>query len=275
MRPTKQRGVVCIVEIDGFIQDVARGAGRIIMDKYATVKSTRQKSSPGDIVTEVDLASEEYIVSRVTKKCPDAGILSEECGSLSEDKGGGVWVIDPIDGTRNYVVGIPMFCVSIGIMKNGRAEVGAIYDPVHDEMFFARPGAGATLNGERFTTSTDTTLEDTLINVSWMRHRKDRHLFIEYIERLSNDTSYFRRFGSAALALAYVACGRLHGYIQSGVKAWDVCAGIAICEQAGAVVTDFGNKPVDLTQRELEILAANSPIHAQLLDVIHQTRSEG
>ncbi len=262
------------MEIDSFIQDVARGAGRIVMDKYASVKSTTQKTGLGDIVTEVDLASEEYIVSRVTRECPNAGILSEEGGALCEDKGDGVWVIDPIDGTRNYVVGIPMFCVSIGITRNGRPEVGAIYDPVHDEMFFASPGAGASVNGERFTTSTQSTLEDILINVSWMKHRTDRRRFIDYIERLSNDTSYFRRFGSAALALAYVASGRLHAYIQSGVKSWDVCAGIAICEQAGAIVTDFNNNPIDLAQKEIEILAANPPIHALLMDVINQSRSE-
>lgn len=255
-------------EMDALVQDMARGAGKIIAEKYASVKTFHQKSGPGDVVTEVDLAVEEYLVGRIQNECPDAGILSEECGIIGSDNGGGTWILDPIDGTRNYLVGIPLFCVSIGILKDDHPGIGAIYDPIHDELFFAHRGSGATLNGKSIQTSPDDTLTDSMICVSWMKHRKDRHRFIDYIDYLSNDTSYFRRFGSAALAMAYCACGRLHGYIQSGVKAWDICGGVAICQEAGALVTDFRGQELKMTDKEMEILVANPPIHKLLRGMI-------
>lgn len=257
------------MELDAFIQDVARGAGQILMDWYHSEKTWHAKADRGDIVTEVDEQSEKYVIGRIQKVFPDDNILSEEAGSLgeaAEDRR--TWVIDPLDGTRNYMMGIPFFCVSIGVVRGGVAEAGAVYDPMHNEMFFARRGEGATLNGELICVSAEQDLEDSIISVSWVRRKADRTDFVRYIEELSRDTSYFRRFGSAALVMCYVACGRIHAYMQAGLNPWDVAAGSVILEEAGGKITDFAGKPIDLRQKRIEIVTANQGLHSLIMDKV-------
>ena len=195
-------------------------------------------------------------------------ILSEESGALGNESGEITWVIDPIDGTRNYKVGIPFFCVSIGAAKQGVAQMGAVYDPMHDEMFFAERGRGAYLNGERIEVSKDSSMEDCIVSVSWVKRKVDGTKYIEYIQKLSRDTSYFRRLGSAALVLSYVACGRIDGYLQGGLNPWDVAAGVVLIEEAGGVVTDFQGKPIDLSKKDIEIVTGNRDIHSILLNQV-------
>ena len=254
------------MQLDDFIQDVARGAGEIIKSKYHITKTWRAKTSRGDIVTEVDEESERYILGRLCGEYPEYAVLSEESGASGE--GETAWVVDPLDGTRNYMMGIPFFCVSIGLSKNGRAEAGAIYDPIHDEMFYSRRGAGAFMNGVPIVVSKETSVEDCVISVSWVKHKVNRTRFIEYIEDLSKDTSYFRRFGSAALVMAYVACGRLHGYMQGGLHPWDVAAGVCLIEEAGGVVTDFEGNPIDLRCKDIEMVTANPALHSILINEV-------
>lgn len=254
---------------DDFVQELARECGQIIRDGYQTIKTWRTKADPGDVVTEIDEASERHVIERIRAAFPDDGILSEECGRCVEGSNGAVWVIDPLDGTRNFTLHIPFFCVSIARAVNGVVEWGAIYDPVHDEMFHAVRGGGAYLNGEPISVSRDQTLENGLFNISWVNRKADPKRFIEYIDRLSGQTSYFRRFGSAALVMAYVACGRLHGYVQGGVNAWDVAAGIVLVEEAGGRATDFAGQPIDLGRKNIEIVTANPSIHKSLIDVVN------
>ncbi len=256
------------MQLDEFIQDVARGAGRIAKDKFHKAKKWRTKTDRGDIVTEVDEECERYIIDRVTRQYPQDRILSEESGALGNESGEITWVIDPIDGTRNYKVGIPFFCVSIGAAKQGVAQAGAVYDPTHDEMFFAERGRGAYLNGERIEVSKDCSMEDCIVSVSWVKRKVDGTKYIEYIQKLSRDTSYFRRLGSAALVLSYVACGRIDGYLQGGLNPWDVAAGVVLIEEAGGVVTDFQGKPIDLSKRDIEIVTGNRDIHSILLNQV-------
>lgn len=261
------------VQMEEFIQDVARGAGEIVRQRFHTKKTWRAKSGPGDVVTEVDEEAERYILGRITSQFPNDSILSEECGAIGAGEEGRVWVIDPIDGTRNYMMGVPFFCVSIGVALAGVPGIGAIYDPIHDEMFFAQRGRGASLNGESIRVSDETSLEDSVISVSWVKEKTDRRRFIEYIEALSRDTSYFRRFGSAALVMAYVACGRLHGYLQAGLNPWDVAAGVVIVEEAGGVVSDFKGNPIDVRKKDIEIVTGSPRFHSVLLnDVILRDR---
>ncbi|MCE5199259.1 MAG: inositol monophosphatase family protein [Armatimonadota bacterium] len=256
------------MELQDFLQDIARGAGQIIKDKYHVTKIWRTKSSPGDIVTEVDEASEKYVMDRIHQEFPNDHILSEESGASGIGEPDRVWIIDPLDGTRNYMMGIPFFCVSIGIARNGVPEAGVIYDPIHDEMFYTERGKGAWLNGERISVCNEVTLDDSLISVSWVKRKVDRKRFIEYLDNLSKDTSYFRRFGSAALATAYVACGRLHAYLQGGLNPWDVAAGVLLIEEAGGVVTDFKGNPLDLRNPDIEILTSNPDLHEMLLNQV-------
>ncbi len=249
-----------------FLKDVANNAGAIVREKYHHINSVRTKSVKGDVVTEVDEESERYISSRICAEYPDDGILGEEKGVLSEPLGGTTWIIDPIDGTRNYVIGIPFFCVSIGICEDGVPVEGVIYDPIHDEMFYAKKGGGAWLNDAPIEVIDDGSIEDSVVQVSWVKHRVNGQKFVEYIQNLSHDTSYFRRLGSAALVLAYVACGRLHGYLQGGLSPWDVAAGVILVQEAGGVVTDFAGSPLNMNECDIEIITGNPEIHDTLLN---------
>ena len=255
-----------------FIQDVARGAGRIIIEGYKDPGVWRAKIDPGDVVTEIDIASEKYVIDRIRDAFPEDGILSEESGACVAGTSGALWVIDPLDGTRNFTLKIPFFCVSIARTVKGVAELGAIYDPIHDEMFVAERGNGAYLNDEPIMVSSRQTIDDGLINISWVNRKVDPKHFVDYIDHLSGHTSYFRRFGSAALVMAYVASGRLHGYLQGGVNPWDVAAGIVLVEEAGGKVTDFQGRPIDLGKKNIEIIAANPPIHEVLARVVNDCR---
>lgn len=249
-----------------FMQDLARGAGRIQKDKFQKISHWRAKSGRGDIVTEVDYECERYILDRLREECPDATIMSEESGASGVPGGESVWIIDPLDGTRNYATGIPFFAVSIGVAVNGAAEAGVVYDAIHDEMFSAERGKGAYLNGEPISVSEDASLDDAVISVAWVQTKADRRQFMKFIEEMSRDTAYFRRLGSAALIMAYVACGRIAGYIQGGLSPWDVAGGAILIPEAGGVMTDFHGSPIDLRKPNLEVAAANPTIHAIFTD---------
>ncbi|MCE5315207.1 MAG: inositol monophosphatase family protein [Armatimonadota bacterium] len=253
------------------MQDIALGAGQIIKSKFHHIKKWHTKSDPGDIVTEADEASEKYVIDRIRSAYPDDRILSEESGAIGDGNSGRVWIIDPLDGTRNYMMGIPLFCVSIGLAIDGSPIMGTIYDAIHDEMFFAERGKGAFMNGDPISVCREESLEDSLVSVSWVRRKVDGQAFVEYVEQISRDTSYFRRFGSAALVMAYIASGRIHAYMQGGLNPWDVAAGVIIIEEAGGVVTDFHGRPIDLRNQDIEILTANPALHSMLLrDVVSQ-----
>lgn len=258
-----------VLQTEDFIKDLALGAGSIIKEKFHAVKKWRSKSTPGDIVTEVDEASEKYIIDRIKAEFPEDNILAEESGAVGIGHSDRVWIIDPLDGTRNYMTGIPFFCVSIALLVDGVPELGAIYDPIHDELFYAKKGCGAYLNGEPISVCDQFSLEESLISVSWISRSSDRKPFIDYIDQISSETSYFRRLGAAALVMCYVACGRLHAYLQAGLCPWDVAAGIVIIQEAGGVVTDFQGLPIDLYQKcKLEVLTSNPVLHKKLSDII-------
>ncbi len=198
-----------------------------------------------------------------------ARILSEEAGIVGSDDAGTVWIVDPLDGTRNFAEGIPLFCVSIGIIVEGLPVVGVIYDPIHDEMFSAVGGKGAFCNGEPIHVSEETSIEDGLISISWVRRKVDRGQYVRYVEKVSHHTSYFRRFGSAALAMAYVACGRTLAYLQGGLNPWDVAGGLVIVQEAGALITDLSGRPIDVLKPQIELLTASPSVHAAVLrDVV-------
>lgn len=259
------------MQLEAFITDLARGAGRIIGDRFGACGACRAKTDRGDIVTEVDEESERYLIQRISAEFPDDHILAEETGSTGGD-GERTWIIDPIDGTRNYATGIPFFCVSIGVARGGVVEAGAIYDPIHDEMFFACKGNGAFLNGEPIRVSADTSIEDAIVAVSWVRRKVDGSRYVRLMDELSRETSYFRRLGSAALKLAYVACGRFSGFVQGGLNPWDVAASIVIIQEADGVVTDLQGQPIDIRNRNVEIVAANPRTHATLIELLARTQ---
>lgn len=256
------------MELQDFITRTAREAGKIVMRHYGKVKTPRTKGDRGDIVTEVDIKSEDYIVERIRSAFPRDSIISEEAGHLGEARAEHTWLVDPLDGTRNYALGIPFFSISIALAKGGAGEAGAVYDPLHDEMFYAARGEGATMNGMPIEVSAEPHVEDALISVSWLRRRVDQSRFVGYIDRISRRTSYFRRLGSAALIAAYVAAGRVDAYIQGAINPWDIAAGTVLVSEAGGTLTDFEGNPIDLTRPYTDIVAAGPALHRQLLEEV-------
>ena len=218
----------------------ARSAGNIIMrglDRLDKVEVSQKH--PNDYVTDIDRNAEREIISIIHKAHPDHAILGEESGESGDHDY--TWIIDPLDGTRNFIHGFPQFAVSIAISHKGRIEHGVTYDPVRQELFSASRGKGAQLNERRIRVSKNKTLDECLLGTGFP-HQKSPELIKAYVNSLqavlplSGDV---RRAGSAALDLAYVACGRLDGFWELGLKPWDLAAGTLFIKEAGGLVCDI------------------------------------
>ncbi len=253
-----------------FAVDIARSAGRILMDRYERLERVTYKSAR-DVVTEADHLSEELVIRAIRERFPGDAILAEESGA---HRGGGgapdvhvagrSWVIDPLDGTVNYANGLPVFCVSIGFVVDGRPAAGAVLDPTRDEMFAATADGPATLNGRPIRVSTKDQLTDAVISLALAgRSVSSRARAIRKAVRVP------RSMGSASLALAYVGNGRFDAFLQeSGLSAWDIAAAGLIAERAGATITAFdGSAWYDQTRptRTASMVAAPPAHHARLL----------
>jgi myo-inositol-1(or 4)-monophosphatase len=239
-------------------------AGAVLEDFYGNLTAIAEKGRPGDLVTEADKKAESIILDIIARHCPDHAILAEESGYLGDQTANPyLWAIDPLDGTTNYAHGYPVACVSVGLMIEGLPQVGAIYNPFRRELFRAAKGLGATLNRRPIRVSQTTTLEKSLL-VSGFAYDRRETLDNNYAEfcHLTHLTQGVRRSGSAALDLADVACGRLEGYWERGIKAWDIVAGVVILEEAGGRITSYDNNALDIQSGR--ILATNGLIHQEL-----------
>ena len=239
-------------------------AGAVLEDLYGNLKAIAEKGRPGDLVTEADKKAESIILDIIARHFPDHAILAEESGYLGDQTANPyLWAIDPLDGTTNYAHGYPVACVSVGLMIEGIPQVGAIYNPFRQELFRGAKGLGATLNRRPIRVSQTTSLEKSLL-VSGFAYDRRETLDNNYAEfcHLTHLTQGVRRSGSAALDLADVACGRLEGYWERGIKAWDIVAGVVILEEAGGVVTSYDNHSLDIQSGR--ILATNGLIHQEL-----------
>ncbi len=237
-------------------------AGSLLLRSYGKLKNSQiHTKSKNDFVTELDKKSEKLIISIIRRSFPGHSIQGEE-GGLA--KGSPVlWIIDPLDGTTNYIHQFPMFSVSIGISVNGVLEAGVVYDPLHQELFFARKGAGAFLNKKKIRVSAVNRLADALMTTGIPF--KGRYRFDEYMSsfrQISLGSSGMRRGGSAALDLAYVACGRLDGFWEINLSAWDIAAGALLVKEAGGRISDLWGKAGYLQNGD--VLASNRRIHAQI-----------
>jgi len=228
----------------------ARSAGKQILKALNNPNNLEidSKSSPLDLVTNVDKAAEQEICYHISKVYPEHNILGEEGGL--EDKGSNVtWIIDPIDGTLNFVRGIPYYCVSIGVSVDNVLSHGVIYNPITDELFCASKGAGAQLDGKRIRVSETKELAKSLISID---------------KNLQNIMPGVKRhFGSAALDLAYVACGRLDAYIDGSLSLWDIAAGVVLVREAGGFVSDFTGG--DNFKTSGQIIAGTRKIYTQIM----------
>jgi myo-inositol-1(or 4)-monophosphatase len=239
-------------------------AGAILEDLYGNLKAIAEKGRPGDLVTEADKKAESIILDIIARHFPDHAILAEESGYVGEQTANPyLWAIDPLDGTTNYAHGYPIACVSVGLMIGGIPQVGAIYNPFRQELFRGAKGLGATLNRRPIRVSQTASLEKSLL-VSGFAYDRRETLDNNYAEfcHLTHLTQGVRRSGSAALDLADVACGRLEGYWERGIKAWDIVAGVVILEEAGGTVTSYDNNALDIQSGR--ILATNGLIHQEL-----------
>ncbi len=249
------------------IERLAREAGAILRAGYSKEHQVDYKGVI-DLVTEVDHQSEAYLLGEVQGRFPDHHIFAEETGIIQGDADN-IWYIDPLDGTVNYAHHIPIFCVSIAYASNGILELGAVYDPMRDEMFLAERGKGATLNGKALRVSTTTELQKSLLvtGFPYDAWNTPQDNFANFVH-LGKLTQGVRRLGSAALDLCYVAAGRFDGFWEMSLKPWDVAAGGLICKEAGATVTNVdGNS--DFISSPQSVIASAGAIHAQILQELH------
>ena len=217
----------------------ARAAGTILirhmnrLDALNVVEKDRL-----DYASEVDGLAEAEIVRELKRSMPDCAILGEETGSSG--RGRQTFVIDPLDGTSNYLRGLPHWCVSIALVENGEPQHGVVFDPLRNELFTASRGSGAVLNDKRIRVSERKDLAGAMLVTGFPpRERERAPAQLECIRQLLRDAEDIRRTGSAALDLAYIACGRADGYFEAGVKPWDIAAGALLVREAGGRVTDF------------------------------------
>jgi len=231
-----------------------RPAGRL--DVAAT------KSSATDIVTEMDRAAEALLVERILGRRPNDGVLGEEGGAQGSSDF--VWVIDPLDGTTNFLHGFPQFAVSIALKVRGRAEVAVVYDPLRQELFTAVRGGGAQLDGKRLRVSERRELEESLVGTGFPYREQGRlDAYLQMFRAVTLKCRGIRRPGAAALDLAYVAAGRLDGFWELGLKEWDMAAGCLLITEAGGMVTDLhgGARHLEVG----DVCAGNPRVHAALL----------
>lgn len=243
----------------------ARKAGQYIMASMSNLGQVDEKGR-ADLVTSVDRGSEEIIIGEIRKKYPGHAILAEESGENSSS-GDIRWVIDPIDGTTNFVHGYPFFCISIAVQNEEKTVAALVFDPFHDEMFSAMQGRGARLNQTPISVSQTAELSASLLATgfpyrSGEQWQHSMALFRDFYAR----THGVRRDGAAALDLCYVAAGRFDGFWEYELNPWDVAAGILIVQEAGGTTTDFQGRPSTIFDRQ--ILATNGKIHREMLEVI-------
>lgn len=220
--------------------EAAHKGGDLIMKYRDRVDSIPvERKARGDYASEVDKACEAVIRKELQRRYPDHAIVGEEQGRTRGD--GHVWLIDPIDGTTNYLHGIPHYAISIALAVDGRVEHGVVYDPVRDELFAASRGQGTTLNSRRVRVSGRATLSTAVLAVAFpFRNRRLMPAYAGMFDALFEQCEDVRRAGAASLDLAYVACGRVDGYVELSLKPWDIAAGALLVQEAGGVVMDAG-----------------------------------
>ncbi len=243
--------------------DIAREAGSLLAHYYERRIGFELKGDY-DLVTEADRASEKLVVERLNSYFPAHSVLGEE-GGLRDNKSEFRWYVDPLDGTTNFAHGYPMFNVTLALERDGEMQCGVIFDPLRQEMFAAELGAGAFLNGRRIHVSQAAQLNVALLSTGFPSRKRHENVNIHFFHQAAMVTHGVRRGGSAAIDLAYVACGRLDGFWEFGLNPWDMAAGLLIVREAGGRTSDMLGRPALLEGKH--IAATNSAIHDELLSL--------
>ena len=245
-------------------------ASKSLIRDFGEIENLQISSKgPGDFVSSADKRTEKIIIDELQKAYPDYGIVTEETGTINKSNLDNRWIIDPIDGTMNFLNGIPQFAISIAYEENDEVKCGVIFNPIMNEMFCAEKGNGSYLNNSRIRVSNKKNIKESLIvtgGPNGSSKIKDK-IFSEYIN-VSKSVSNIRKLGSAALDVAYVACGRFDGYWQRELNYWDIAAGIIILKEAGGFVEFFDeDKNLPLVKN---ILATNANIHDELRGLLNK-----
>ena len=251
----------------------ARNAAKIIVRYVDRLDSIEvNEKNRNDFVTQVDHLSEQEIIATLQKSYPSHAFLAEESGKITGNEDF-IWIIDPLDGTTNFIHGFPQFAISIALQQRGKLEVAVVYDPLRQELFTAARGEGAQLNHRKIRVSACKKLSDALIGTGFPFKKSDYFpLYLRTFEAVFPQTAGVRRAGAAALDLAYVAAGRLDGFWEMALKEWDMAAGILLIQEAGGLVGDFQDK--DNYLENGNVIAGNPKIYKYLLEIVQSSLLE-
>lgn len=239
-------------------------AGKVLVGHFHSEKVVKQKSR-GNLVTEVDTLSEELILGILRDEYPDYQILSEEMNSFTTI-GGYTWIVDPLDGTNNYVFGIPNFCVNVALVNDTDILLGMTYDPMKKELFYAEKGKGAYLNDSSVRVSQVSLLKDSLVAFDLGYDDEQGRKMLDVTNKLWGQVHCMRMMGSSALGIAYVACGRMTIYMHRQVYPWDIASGLLLVSEAGGRVTDWQGNQVSFQSEK--IIASNNKLYPQLIEYL-------
>jgi len=256
------------MNLDTYLKAAERAAKKAGLMLIQNIRSNREISFKGevDLVTNFDRQSQEIIRDSLLGDFPDHDIIAEE--GLKKEKGSDFkWIVDPIDGTTNYVHGFPVFCISIAVEKGGKTLVGLVFDPMRGELFAAKREGGASLNNKKIHVSCIEELDKSLLTTGFPYDIRESDMNnLDHFSNFAVRCQAIRRCGSAALDLCSVACGRADGFWELKLSPWDTAAGALIVKEAGGCVTDFHNKRFDPGKKQ--VLASNGKIHKQMLEVL-------
>ncbi len=251
--------------------EAAKSAGSLIRDNWRKKKQIEYKSSI-DLVTAIDRESEQLIVRTLQKRFPQHAILAEENTAIGGNESDYRWIIDPLDGTTNFAHDYPQFSVSIALERQGKVILGLVHDPIREETFKAYEGQGAYLNESPIHVSEGAELGKALVATGFPYDRREKaDFYLSFYKKFMMSTHGVRRAGSAALDLCFVACGRVDGFWEFGLHAWDIAAGSLIVKEAGGTVTDLSGQQFSIMGTET--LASNGRIHEAMLQAIRETRN--
>ena len=256
------------------MEAAARKAARGLIRDFGEVENLQvSRKGPADFVTEADRRAERILRAQLAKARPGFGFLMEESGETEGEDTRRRWIVDPLDGTTNFLHGIPHFAISIGLEEDGAMVAGLVYDPLRDELFWAEKGVGCYLNRRRLRVSSRRRMEEAVLATGIpFKGRAGKDAFLATIGTAIDNTAGVRRFGSAALDLAYVAAGRYDGFWEFGLSPWDVAAGIVLVREAGGFVTDISGRAV--TIQGASIVAANDRLHTPLRRMLGDSLKE-
>jgi myo-inositol-1(or 4)-monophosphatase len=249
------------------IKAARKASGKLKRD-YGEVDQLQVSSKgPADFVTAADVRTEEILRDSLSYARPEYGFLLEEGGEIAGEDPTRRWIIDPIDGTTNFIHGIPHFAISIALEENGEITAGVIYEPINDQMFWAEKGNGAWLNDRRMRVSGRSQINEAIFATGIpFLGRGDHGPFLKQMEAVMAVSAGIRRFGSAALDLAYVAAGRFEGFWETGLQPWDIAAGIIMVREAGGMVSEIDGR--DRMLKTGSVLAANPNLHQELGQIV-------